>query len=84
MAEEKLNTVKEVDLRGLRCPLPVLKARSILRKMNEGDRVWIVTDDPLALIDVPNFARETDQGLLDQSAGLDEEARFLLERRGRL
>ncbi|MEL6948344.1 MAG: sulfurtransferase TusA family protein [Pseudomonadota bacterium] len=74
----------EVDLRGLRCPLPVLKARNHLRKLDEGARVWIVTDDPLAVIDIPNFAREYEQGLLEQTVGANDEARFLLERRGRL
>jgi len=77
-------TADEWDLRGLRCPLPVLKARNRMRQLGEGEQVWVVTDDPMALIDIPNFAREYGQGLIDQTQGPDDEARFLLERRGKL
>jgi len=72
------------DLRGLRCPLPVLKARNRMRKLAEGEQIWVVTDDPMALIDIPHFAHEYGQGLIEQSQGPDDEARFLLERRGKL
>ena len=51
------------DLRGLRCPLPVLKARNRMRKLAEGEQIWVVTDDPMALIDIPHFANEYGQGL---------------------
>ena len=36
------------DLRGLNCPLPVLKARRRLADMETGERVWVETTDPLA------------------------------------
>ncbi|MEM1040359.1 MAG: sulfurtransferase TusA family protein [Pseudomonadota bacterium] len=77
-------TDHEWDLRGLRCPLPVLKARNRMRQLGDGEQVWVVTDDPMAMIDIPNFAREYGQGLIDQTQGPGDEARFLLERRGKL
>ena len=36
------------DLRGFRCPLPVLKTRVRLRAMAPGERIVVLTDDPLA------------------------------------
>ncbi len=43
------------DLRGLKCPLPVLKTRRRLKDLAPGDRLWVETSDPLAVIDLPHF-----------------------------
>ncbi|MBM7850466.1 tRNA 2-thiouridine synthesizing protein A [Methylopila capsulata] len=53
-----------LDLRGLRCPLPVLRLRKALLGMPPGATVMALTDDPLATLDVPNFLRETGDDLL--------------------
>ena len=37
------------DLKGLNCPLPVLKARKRLARMRRGSRLWLETTDPLAV-----------------------------------
>ena len=50
---------KVLDLRGLRCPLPALKARKVLATLNPGDRLVIECTDPLAAVDIPNLIRET-------------------------
>lgn len=70
----------ELDLRGLKCPLPVLKTRNALRKLGTGARIWVVTDDPLAVIDIPAFCNETSQLLVEQLAGDGDSNRFLIER----
>ena len=70
----------ELDLRGYQCPLPVLKTRNAMRKMASGDRIIVLTDDPLAVIDIPAFCNETGQVLIEQSDGEDKSHRFLLER----
>ena len=70
----------ELDLRGLKCPLPVLKTRNALRKLEAGQRILIVTDDPLAVIDIPAFCNETSQALIEQSDGEGDSNRFLIER----
>lgn len=72
--------IEEYDLRGLQCPLPVLKTRNRMRKMSAGDSLWVVTDDPLAGLDIPNFCNEYDQKLVDQQQGDNEEWRFLVKR----
>jgi tRNA 2-thiouridine synthesizing protein A len=53
MAETILN------LRGLKCPLPALKARKALTKLSAGDMLVLECTDPLSTIDIPNLVRET-------------------------
>jgi tRNA 2-thiouridine synthesizing protein A len=52
------------DLRGLKCPLPVLKTRRRLKDMATGCELTIETTDPLASIDIPHFCREDGHQLL--------------------
>jgi len=52
------------DLRGLNCPLPVLKARKRLAGMPAGSLVWLETTDPLAVIDIPAFCAESGHRLV--------------------
>ena len=56
----------ELDLSGLKCPLPVLRTRKALRRMEPGERLRVICTDPLAGIDVPNLIRETGDVLEDQ------------------
>ena len=56
----------ELDLSGLKCPLPVLRTRKTLRSMAPGDRLRVTCTDPLAAIDVPNLIRETGDVLEEQ------------------
>jgi tRNA 2-thiouridine synthesizing protein A len=49
----------ELDLSGLKCPLPVLRTRKALLTMAPGERLYVICTDPLAGIDVPNLIRET-------------------------
>lgn len=53
MAEKTLN------LRGLKCPLPALKARKALSRLAAGDTLVLECTDPLSTIDIPNLVRET-------------------------
>lgn len=46
------------DLRGLKCPLPVLKTRRRLNSLSSGAELTIETTDPLAGIDIPNFCQQ--------------------------
>lgn len=69
------------DLRGLRCPLPVLKTRKRLATLPPGAKLWIETTDPLAPLDIPAFAREAGHRLIE-TLRTDAGHRFLLERGG--
>ncbi|AYG60746.1 response regulator SirA [Rhizobium jaguaris] len=46
------------DLRGLKCPLPVLKTEKRLRGLPSGAILTVETSDPLAIIDIPHFCSE--------------------------
>ena len=58
---------EKLDLRGLKCPLPVLKTRKILAAMAPGEIVEVACTDPLSVIDLPNLVRETGDTLESQS-----------------
>lgn len=47
-----------LDLRGLKCPLPVFKARKALRALPAGDRLTIECTDPMTAIDIPHFVAQ--------------------------
>ncbi|MEL6506756.1 MAG: sulfurtransferase TusA family protein [Pseudomonadota bacterium] len=49
--------VRRYDARGLRCPQPVIRMEAILRSLTAGDRLEIITDDPIAVIDIPHFCQ---------------------------
>jgi tRNA 2-thiouridine synthesizing protein A len=67
------------DLRGLNCPLPVLKARKRLLTMHAGSRLWLETTDPLAVIDIPAFCEESGHRLVTTETVAGGH-RFLVER----
>ena len=46
-----------LDLRGLKCPLPSLLTRRALMRAGAGGEVVVLTDDPMAPIDVPHMCR---------------------------
>ncbi len=52
------DTLEVYDLRGLICPLPVLKIRKRLSESAPGSLLVAETTDALAVIDIPNFCRE--------------------------
>ncbi|MEE1611645.1 sulfurtransferase TusA family protein [Microvirga sp. CF3016] len=58
--------MNELDLSGLKCPLPVLRTRKALLSMAPGERLHVICTDPLAGIDVPNMIRETGDVLEEQ------------------
>lgn len=61
-----MDQVTEIDARGLRCPLPVLRAQKLLAGLAPGALLRIRTDDPMALIDMPHFCAQAGHDLLSQ------------------
>ncbi len=57
---------KEIDTRGLNCPLPILKAKKALSEMATGETLKVVSTDPGSVRDFKAFARQTGNELLDQ------------------
>ncbi len=56
----------ELDLSGLKCPLPTLRTRKALLTMRPGDQLRVTCTDPLAGIDLPNLVRELGDILVEQ------------------
>jgi tRNA 2-thiouridine synthesizing protein A len=67
------------DLKGLKCPLPVLRAKKRLAGMRPGSRLWLETTDPLAAIDIPAFCSDEGHRLIERETS-GEGLRFLVER----
>ena len=47
---------KEHDFTGLKCPLPVLKAKRVLKNLVDGEKVIFISDDPASPIDFTHFS----------------------------
>jgi tRNA 2-thiouridine synthesizing protein A len=58
-----------LNLRGLKCPLPALRARKALSKMPAGDILVVECTDPLSAIDIPNLMNQTGDVLEQQERG---------------
>ncbi|MDB5755684.1 MAG: sulfurtransferase TusA family protein [Massilia sp.] len=71
---------KELDARGLNCPLPILKAKKALAEMATGEVLRIVATDSGSVRDFQAFAKQTGNALLAHSQnGL--EFTFLMRRK---
>ncbi len=56
-----------LDVTGLLCPLPVLKARKRLQTMASGEELVVIASDPMSAIDMPHFCMEQGHQLLSQT-----------------
>jgi TusA-related sulfurtransferase len=57
---------RELDTRGLNCPLPILKAKKALAEMESGQVLRVVATDTGSLRDFAAFAKQTGHALLEQ------------------
>ncbi len=71
---------KELDTRGLNCPLPILKAKKALADMHSGQVLKVLATDPGSMSDFQAFARQTGNELVEQSSVDDEFVHFLRRR----
>jgi tRNA 2-thiouridine synthesizing protein A len=71
---------KEIDTRGLNCPLPILRAKKALTDMLTGQLLKVVATDPGSMRDFQAFARQTGNELVEQQQ-LGEEFIHVLRRR---
>ncbi len=58
---------RELDVKGLRCPLPVIKTRLALNEMAVGDVVTVMATDPASNIDIRHLCNITGHELVDAS-----------------
>lgn len=75
-----LNFDKDLDARGLNCPLPILRAKKALTDMASGQVLRIVATDPGSVRDFEAFSRQTGNVLLSQSAA-EKEFTFFMKKK---
>ena len=68
-----------LDLRGLKCPLPVLKTERRMQDHPAGTRFIVLASDPMAAIDIPHFCSEEGHRLIARS-GEGGTLRFEIEK----
>ena len=71
---------KDLDARGLKCPLPILRAKKALADMITGDVLRVQATDPGSVRDFNAFARQTGNDLVQQDAVGQEFVHFLRRR----
>ena len=75
-----MNFDKEIDTRGLNCPLPILRAKKALNGMQSGHVLKIVATDPGSVKDFQAFCKQTGNELLSH-AEANKEFVFYLKRK---
>lgn len=67
-----MDITRELDTRGLNCPLPILKAKKTLAEMASGEVLKVIATDPGSMRDFQAFAKQTGNELIEQTATGDE------------
>lgn len=62
-----MNIDKEIDTRGLNCPLPILKAKKALAELKSGQTLKVVSTDAGSVRDFQAFAKQTGNELVEQT-----------------
>ena len=75
-----VEATREIDTRGLNCPLPILKAKKALADMASGDVLKVISTDPGSVRDFQAFARQTGNELVEQATVADEFIHLLRRR----
>ncbi|MBP7530376.1 MAG: sulfurtransferase TusA family protein [Ottowia sp.] len=75
-----MDIAKEVDARGLNCPLPILKAKKALAELQSGQLLKVLSTDGGAVRDFQAFAKHTGNELVEQTTEGDTTAHVLRRR----
>ena len=75
-----MNIDKEIDTRGLNCPLPILKAKKALATLQTGEVLKVVSTDIGSVRDFQAFAKQTSNELVGQETVGDEYIHLLRRR----
>ncbi len=62
-----MDFTKELDVRGLNCPLPILRAKKALAELQSGQVLKVVATDPGSVKDFQAFCKQTGNSLLSKS-----------------
>jgi len=64
VAADRSTPAEVLDLRGLKCPLPALLTRRALSRARAGEELAVLSDDPLAAVDLPYMCHEEGHDVL--------------------
>ncbi len=70
----------EIDTSGLKCPLPILRAKKALAGMTSGQVLCVLATDPNSMADFEAFCRQTGNALLHQQAAPPQFTHYLRRR----
>ena len=59
---------EELDLRGLKCPLPALMARKRLATLPPGETLWVLASDPLSVVDIPHMCSQEGHAVIERQS----------------
>ena len=62
-----MTNMRQFDAKGMKCPLPVLKARRLLKEMSPGEQIEIEATDPGAPKDFVHFCETTGHKLVENT-----------------
>jgi tRNA 2-thiouridine synthesizing protein A len=75
-----MNFDKELDARGLNCPLPILRTKKALSELASGQVLKVLATDPGAVKDFHTFARQTGHELVSHTE-VDREFTFFMKKK---
>jgi tRNA 2-thiouridine synthesizing protein A len=75
-----MNFDKELDARGLNCPLPILRTKKALSDLQSGQVLKVLATDPGSVKDFQTFARQTGHALLSHDE-VDREFTFFMKKK---
>ena len=75
----KIMAHHDLDVKGLNCPLPILKAKKLMKSLDSGDTVEVLSTDSGSIKDFGSFCKATGNTLLEQDED-DGVYRFLLQK----
>ena len=74
-----IETNSTLDARGLSCPLPILRTRKALSKMEAGETLKVISTDPGSVKDISSFCTQTGDELID-NMGSGQEFTFIIRK----
>ena len=76
-ANKEIEPNKEIDTRGLNCPLPILRTKKALADITSGQVLKVVATDPGSVKDFETFSRQTGHTLLSHAEANGEFTFFM-------
>lgn len=70
----------EIDLRGLTCPLPVMRVKKALEKLEPGQTLHVVATETNARRDLPYMAKKLGHAVVEDYQNQDKEFVFVFRR----